>query len=235
MNGVETVPKHKTIEAILNHDSKYLEFKRQDGNSLLHVAAYRGCLDLVITLVEKGLSVNIRGSQGKTPLHVAYNHLDVTRYLIEHGADVNALDDWKTTPIVDIVMYGEMPVIRYMTSLKQVDFLAVSPKSGTCLCGAIRCIYHNIVDICLCLLAAEPRLIDIPEPSQRFTPLHMAVRNNNFELVTMLVEHKANVNAKDHEGHTPLWHLLRKPFDLTRESGQIKCKIIQYLTKHHAE
>ncbi|PWA73263.1 VH1-interacting kinase [Artemisia annua] len=47
--------------------------------------------------------VNARDYDNRTPLHVASLHgwIDVAKVLIESGADVNALDRWKNTPLAD--------------------------------------------------------------------------------------------------------------------------------------
>ncbi|KAJ1699522.1 hypothetical protein LUZ63_008034 [Rhynchospora breviuscula] len=47
--------------------------------------------------------VNARDYDSRTPLHVAalQGWIDMARCLIEHGADVNAQDRWKNTPLAD--------------------------------------------------------------------------------------------------------------------------------------
>ncbi|KAL4569505.1 hypothetical protein LXL04_025144 [Taraxacum kok-saghyz] len=47
--------------------------------------------------------VHARDYDNRTPLHVASLHgwIDVAKCLIEHGADVNAQDRWKNTPLAD--------------------------------------------------------------------------------------------------------------------------------------
>ncbi|CAH1414211.1 unnamed protein product [Lactuca virosa] len=47
--------------------------------------------------------VNARDYDNRTPLHVASLHgwVDVAKCLIEYGADVNAQDRWKNTPLAD--------------------------------------------------------------------------------------------------------------------------------------
>jgi len=46
--------------------------------------------------------------------------------------------------------------------------------------------------------------------SQGDTPLHIAVRKGNFDIVQLLGKYRANVNAQDHVGMTPLMHAVEK-------------------------
>ncbi|XP_055962160.1 serine/threonine-protein kinase VIK-like [Mercurialis annua] len=54
-------------------------------------------------LEEDRFLVHARDSDYRTPLHVASLHgwIDVAKCLIEFGADVNAQDRWKNTPLAD--------------------------------------------------------------------------------------------------------------------------------------
>jgi ankyrin repeat protein len=58
-------------------------------------SAVTGSLDSVKLLVEAGAPVNAKQHQGWTPLHEAVNRndLEMTRYLVEHGADPRLQSD----------------------------------------------------------------------------------------------------------------------------------------------
>ena len=62
-------------------------------------AAHLGMLDRLRELVERYPSlIHARGGDGKTPLHCART-VEVTRYLVDHGAEINARDvDHESTP-----------------------------------------------------------------------------------------------------------------------------------------
>ena len=59
--------------------------------TVLHWAPYNGTPELVKLLIERDAHVNLRNITGQTPRHVAssYGHLEVTRLLLDYGADVN--------------------------------------------------------------------------------------------------------------------------------------------------
>uniref|UniRef100_A0A7S3CYJ2 EF-hand domain-containing protein n=1 Tax=Palpitomonas bilix TaxID=652834 RepID=A0A7S3CYJ2_9EUKA len=65
------------------------------GDSLLHIAADKGSLNVCQNLINKGvLDINARGLYHRTPLHyaAARGHVAVARYLILRGADVTMTD-----------------------------------------------------------------------------------------------------------------------------------------------
>jgi ankyrin repeat protein len=74
----------------------------EDGSTVLHMAAWAGHLSLVRRLVEEmGLPVDLGGSRRETALHDAASsaRLDVIHYLVEKGADVEARDQYRNSPL----------------------------------------------------------------------------------------------------------------------------------------
>ncbi len=79
-------------------------------------AARHGMMDRLQALVEADPSaVLLRGGDGQTPLHVAKN-VAVAAYLLDHGADIEALDvDHESTPVQYLVR-DHPDVARYLVS-----------------------------------------------------------------------------------------------------------------------
>ena len=79
-----------------------LDFKTAKGSSLLHTAVMFNCFDIVSFLLEhNGIDVNVTDADClQTPLHVAYlyGHTQIAECLIQHSADVYALDSNDHTP-----------------------------------------------------------------------------------------------------------------------------------------
>ena len=71
-------------------------FKTAGGYSLLHCAVIFNCFDVVCFLLEEssGIDVNATDNDLCTPLHLAYlyGHTQIAQYLIQHDADVYAVD-----------------------------------------------------------------------------------------------------------------------------------------------
>lgn len=67
----------------------------------IHAFAREGEIDNLLKCVEAGVSVNVKDSEGRTPLHWAVDrgHSKVVEMLVSKDADVNAKDDEGQTPL----------------------------------------------------------------------------------------------------------------------------------------
>ena len=90
------------IIAIMKHCGIKSDFKTTEGFSLLHIAVMCNCFDVVCFLLEEcsDIDVNVTDNYLYTPLHLAYLtvHTQIAQYLIQHGADVFAVDSNGRTP-----------------------------------------------------------------------------------------------------------------------------------------
>ena len=90
---------------LLDEDPEAINEKRKIEPSIigtpLHGAAAHGHHAAVAALLERGSDVNARADSGQTPLHLAVSvSLDVTRQLVDAGADITLVDDDHKTPPV---------------------------------------------------------------------------------------------------------------------------------------
>lgn len=80
-------------------------YEEESNNELkldaIHISAREGERDNLLRYIGDGVSVNLRDSEGRTPLHWAVDrgHLDVVELLISSNADVNAQDEDGQTPL----------------------------------------------------------------------------------------------------------------------------------------
>ena len=91
------------IIAIMKYCGIKSDFKTTEGLSLLHYAVMSNCFDVVCFLLEEcsDIDVNVTAdSHLYTPLHLAYlvRNTQIAQYLIQHGADVFAVDSSGCTP-----------------------------------------------------------------------------------------------------------------------------------------
>ncbi|WP_054849042.1 ankyrin repeat domain-containing protein [Vulcanisaeta sp. JCM 14467] len=84
-------------------------------------AVKNGDLSKVIDLIKAGANVNVKDpTYGMTPLHYAVlgNRLDIVKYLIENGADINARDNTGKTPLHFAAKNGYLDIVKYLIENK---------------------------------------------------------------------------------------------------------------------
>ena len=95
-----------------------------NGNhsTMLHVAVQRASLEIVHLLLGYGVNVNARDENGQTPLHGAMDnikddmedHFFATLLLLDHGADVDALNNFYSTPLSLAAHSGSIKATRLL-------------------------------------------------------------------------------------------------------------------------
>ena len=92
------------IIAIMKHCGIKTDFRTTDYYSLLHIAVISNCFNVVSFLLEERSSIDVNVTTDNdyllTPLHLAYlyGHTEIAQYLIQHGANVFAMDSDGHTP-----------------------------------------------------------------------------------------------------------------------------------------
>lgn len=155
---------------LLQQDCPYEEGK--DIPSNLYLASQLGMTTVVKKLLDLRVKVDVPGPHGFTALHIALagSHDAAARLLIDAGADVNA-----QTPAIPDFIGG---INRSYNGMRTPLLLACS--SG--MAGTVR------------VLLKKGARIDARDQFG-LTPLHHAARVQDVDLVRMLLEHKADVNA----------------------------------------
>ncbi|MEP7346790.1 MAG: ankyrin repeat domain-containing protein, partial [Gemmatimonadaceae bacterium] len=102
---------------VLDSDHGLDSFLIERGATVdVHAAARIGMPDRLETLISADPSlVRARGGDGQTPLHFAAN-VEVARYLLDHGAEIDALDvDHESTP-AQWMIRDRQPIVHYLVS-----------------------------------------------------------------------------------------------------------------------
>lgn len=120
----------REVKLLLKYNA-YLEGVDMDGNTALHHAAEGHSMKMCEFLVKKGLNVDVARNGGKTPLMSAITHkenlipcLQTIEYLVDHGANVNAKEEFNGSVLKIALSDVEPPVIECLLELgAKIEYL----------------------------------------------------------------------------------------------------------------
>lgn len=87
----------------------YIDTRNQNYDTALHIAASKGCTDIVRLLINTSADINVKNGRQETPLHKAVisNKLDTVNLLLQAGANPNC-----TTALHLAVNHNCYPIIQ---------------------------------------------------------------------------------------------------------------------------
>ncbi|MDM5331594.1 ankyrin repeat domain-containing protein [Neobacillus sp. CF12] len=164
--------------------------------------------DTVRRLIEEGVDINTKDSEGRTSTMIAtYNNdAETAKILIDAGADVNIQDDMENNPFLYAGAEGYVEILK-LTIKAGADPSITNRYGGTALIPASE---HGYVDVIKELITNTD--IDINHINDLgWTALLEAIILNNGDekqqqTVQLLIDYGADVNIPDHNNVTPLQH-----------------------------
>ena len=178
-------------------------------DTALHIAAYRGYVELAATLLGYNALVNAKNQLGKTPLYnaILQGHYKLVRIFLAQGGHCEK-DFFYMAGYM-----GHMDVLKIL--------LEPGPKKDqknadgrTLLHGAAISGTKEIVQF------VDDSDIDARDHAFK-TPMHYAAENGHAAMVQALLERNANIDALDEQGRTPL--LLRGKVRSRRNNTSLAC------------
>lgn len=167
----------------------------------LHNATIARDATRVEYLLKRGAKVNARDDEGKTPLIVAVASGDISLIsgLLAYGADPNAQDHDGWTAAMHGVRSNEPKIFRLMGQYK-ANYNLVNSDDMTALAMAVM---NNKANAAVAMLdnGAKP---DFAMGAAKYNALMLAVKKGNQQIAQTLLQYKANPNAKNTGGLTPL-------------------------------
>jgi ankyrin repeat protein len=174
--------------------------KNNKGETPLYVAVLKNYFKACKYLIEKGADVNKKNNEGETALHTAVRsglHV-IGTYLVEHNADVNVENKKRETPLHYAILKGDVEIYKYLiehgANVNEAVF-------GTAMHIAAA---SNQVGLLNILIERTPADVNATRKRDNWSPLHCAAIWGNLDAVKCLIEHRANIQAEDKYGKTPV-------------------------------
>ena len=155
---------------------------------------------LVILLLEHGVPIDARNSDGNTPLiWSAYNgKMSIAECLLDHGADIHSMDKNGSTALHWAADKGQHEIVALLIS-KGADIHCINNDDRTALHYGARNGHYEIV----ALLISKGADIHSTN-NEGYTALHWAARQGHHEVVALLISKAADIHSTDSAGFTAL-------------------------------
>ena len=202
-----------------NEYKSEVELSAAVTNSALLSAVTSSKLEEVKALLAAGANIETRSRGNDTPLMLAvqfsYGRDEVTNYLIEKGADLNAADTNGNTALMLAINRNNGEAVKQLLAHKAaVDVLNKDRQSALHIAAAgvrakfVAALLAMKPSVGVSSAGADVRAVEVDGLDARGrTPLMLAADNEGFvpdEVMELLLSAGAKIDAQDPEGNTPL-------------------------------
>ncbi|MHC4534324.1 MAG: ankyrin repeat domain-containing protein [Planctomycetota bacterium] len=201
------------------------------GYTPLHYAVQNNQKEIVHLLISKNANVTLKTRLGQTPLHIALDrgNKDIVELLLTKGADINAADNTVNTSLHNAARNGQRDIIGLLID-KGADINATNKSNQTSLDIAVQQNHREIVELLLTNGAKASSIFgaagvgDLATVkaflekgvdanargiSRGWTALHIAAINGHKEVIKLLLENGADVNAGHNLNRTAAEYAIR--------------------------
>jgi uncharacterized protein len=161
-------------------------------SSTLFAAADRNCINLAMTLLDQGASVDARDRLGARPLSRAARsgHLEMVDLLLQRGAPINARDLAGATALYVAAERGQVAVVQRL--IDQGADIDLRGRSGTSPVAAAAFAGRNQVVKMLLAHGADARAVD----DTGKPPIVYAAASGSLDIVRQLLAKNIDLNAR---------------------------------------
>lgn len=235
---------YSSIELLVSAGTD-INAQNNHGNTFLHIVARSHCEELINLLLTLGADPNIRNNKGEYPSHIIYTSYNLVKLMINHGYDINSLDNNHHTVLHKVFMdYDDEGTCRKRLVGKLIeygaDFNCVDAEGNTPLHTALSIISYTEPGVVELLIKSNCNIN--AQNNKGKTPLHVLVDHIHYDYnndhdpteLQLLLDSNADPTIKDNKGNTPL-HITHAKSVVGRRYADKFIDILQPLIKAGAD
>uniref|UniRef100_A0A8B9TJS9 Ankyrin repeat and kinase domain containing 1 n=1 Tax=Anas platyrhynchos TaxID=8839 RepID=A0A8B9TJS9_ANAPL len=178
----------RIVRLLLDHQAQ-VNAQEHDGWTPLHLASQNNFENVARVLLSRQADSNTQEVDGKTALHVAacFGHVSLVKLLASQGADLEKKQKNHRTPLHVAVERGKFRVVHYLL------------KNGASV-NSLDQNHYSALHLKLIKYGANVEL----RTDKGWTPLHLASFKGHIEIIHLLKDSHAKLNARGSMDWTPL-------------------------------
>ncbi|XP_068196988.1 ankyrin repeat and SOCS box protein 10 isoform X4 [Antennarius striatus] len=184
------------------------------GATALHESCESNQPESTKLLLMHGADPNVVSEDGLMPLHVCTSpdSIQCAKYLIQYGAAINGRSiDEDDTPL-HVAARNGLPehtelYLRYAAAVDKQNDEGLTPLNAACSQRQEVQDLQRYFKVCQILLGAGADVHAVDQ--DKHSPLHMACKNVNPDVVDLLLANGARVNDMDYGGEAPMHNILK--------------------------
>uniref|UniRef100_A0A1A9V4K4 Transient receptor potential cation channel subfamily A member 1 n=1 Tax=Glossina austeni TaxID=7395 RepID=A0A1A9V4K4_GLOAU len=202
----------KAVELCLKSGAK-ISTQQHDLSTPVHLACAQGAIEIVKLMfamqpMEKRICLSRTDVQKMTPLHCAsmFDHPDIVEYLVQEGADVNALDKEHRSPLLLAASRSGWKTVHLLIRLGAN--IGIKDASS-------RNVLHLVImnggrlqefaeEVCKTQTQAQLELLLNEKDNTGCSALHYASRDGHIRSLENLIRLGACINLKNNNNESPL-------------------------------
>ncbi|KAL3109031.1 hypothetical protein niasHT_012593 [Heterodera trifolii] len=182
----------------------------------LFIAVHNANLPMCRMLVARGANVDLGTDFAITPLMQACkrHQMEIVSFLIENGADINLQNGDGATALMSTCYRGNVDIARLLLShganVEQTDYdgFRFALKDAVC---------EDRLEVCRLLVEEWAADVNQQTIQERYTVLICAASLGHLAIVNFLIEHGADLQHVDADGHNALmWAVIKGRTEMAR-------------------
>ena len=194
--------KFDDIKYFIDNSNDYiLNLPNKNGDTPLHITAYKNKSKIVKLLVDAGAKVNLKNKNNATPYSMALSkgYDGIADYLLKHGAKLDySVDKYGNNLCHEAAKSGNLGLLKKLID-NSIPMDVPNKYGVTPLTYAVSQGHINIYNY---LLNKGAKVTRIDTAGNNL--LHKAAMSGSVEIAKLLLSNGLNINSKNNSGATPL-------------------------------